>query len=207
MIYILAEGHGEIESASKLINKMWVNLQLPLIPIANAIRWSNLHKDQGLLKGVDFIRNKPNARGLIILRDDEDNCPANLAPLKAAFLRTLNAPFPIAYVIMYREYETIFISYLDHFNGQTVPHLIRGTIQFKDNINTPANPEAIRDAKGYITSMLVGGTTYKPTTDQLSLTQSLDINLLRVQGLPCIGTLERALIHIAVNLQSSTVYP
>lgn len=207
MIYILAEGHGEIEASTKLVYKIWHNLNLPKTHIGKAIRWKNLHQDQGIKKGIEYIRSKKDVSGLLILRDDEDNCPATIAPLKSKFIITLNVNFPISYVIMYREYETLFVAYLKHFMGKSIPHLIRGNIDFSNNIAIPHNPESIRDAKGLISSALSGTTSYKPTTDQLSLTQAIDINLLRQTQLPSFGSLERAILNLSNNQNSFVVYP
>jgi hypothetical protein len=52
-------------------------------------------------------------------------------------------------------------------------------------------PEGPRDAKGVMSSLMPAGRAYKPTTDQLALTQMVDFDKLRVSGLPCFGTLER----------------
>ncbi|MBL7690384.1 MAG: DUF4276 family protein [Flavipsychrobacter sp.] len=207
MIYILGEGHGEELAASKLINKMWANLGLPHQPVAKTIRWKNLHTDVGLNKGIEHIRAKGNAQGLIIMRDDEDSCPARLAPEKSRFIDTLNFDFPISYNIMYREFETIFVAYFDHFRGRAIPHSIRGEIKFRENIEKPANPETIRDAKGAVSNAFIGNSSYKPTTDQLSLTQAIDIDLLRGTGLPCFESLERGLLHISENIGRRSVYP
>ena len=50
MIYILAEGHGEVNAASKLISKICYNLGYFDTHIATAIRTKNLHKEIELLK-------------------------------------------------------------------------------------------------------------------------------------------------------------
>ena len=208
MIYILAEGHGEVEAAGKLIHKIWNNLGLPSVPIGIAKKWPNLHLERGIQKGIEFIRSKKDIDGLIILRDDEDNCPAKLAPKIGEFIRRMNAPFPISYIIMYREFETLFVAYLTHFRGKTIKHNIgKGFITFNNDIYIPENPESIRDAKGEISNALTGSFRYKPTTDQLTLTQALDIDLLRATNLPCFGSLERGILHIANNVNKGSVYP
>lgn len=208
MIYIVVEGHGEVEAATKLVFKLWFDLGLPPnIVISKAIRWVNLHKDEGVRKAVEHIRNKSNVSGLLIIRDSEDDCPATLAPKIAGYIRSLNPPFPVAYHLMYREFETLFVAYLDEFEGKEIDHLVSGKLIFKEEINKPEDPESKRDAKSIIKTALSGSRSYKPTTDQATLVNALDIGILRGKQLPCFGTLERCLKHLSGSQGTGLIYP
>ncbi|MEL7220309.1 MAG: DUF4276 family protein [Bacteroidota bacterium] len=207
MVYILVEGHGEVEAISNLINRLWQDLNLPFKPISSPpIRWKNIYRRQGLIKGCEYIRMKGNATGLLILHDSEDFCPKEVAPQKAQIIRDLNLPFPVSCVLMYREYEVLFLPCLDTMAGKKIidprgierPGIIQGATFDGDF-------EARRDTKGIISSFFPRNRTYKPTTDQLALTRMINFDLVRKAHVPCFGSLERGLSFIANN--QSGVYP
>jgi Domain of unknown function (DUF4276) len=208
MLYILVEGHGEVKSVSNLVNRLWNDLGLKHIPIYPPIRWPKVHSEEGIKKGIELVLSRGNATGLLIIRDDEDNCPKEFAPYKAEFIRTLNIPFPVSYHLMYREYEVLFLPCLHIMAGKLLVDE-RG-IEREGIINGArfeGDFEQNRDVKGIISSFFPQNRKYKPTLDQLPLTRMIDFELLRESEVPCFGTLERCLKHIEQNLGSSSVYP
>ena len=50
-----------------------------------------------------------------------------------------------------------------------------------------------KDTKEWLSKNMPSGHAYKPIFDQITLTRMLDFTILRQSGLPCFGTLERAL--------------
>lgn len=207
MIYILAEGHGEIKAATKLVSRICKNLGYDDMIFADAIRCKNLHREDDLLKSIKSIQYRKDAEGLLIIKDEDDKCPKIEAPKIASVIRNQTMPFPISYHLMYREFETLFCAYLDNFKGKEIKHTTIGTIKFKDDVSAPENPETKRDAKGMISKAMQGGRIYKPSVDQLTLTQAMDINILRSLNVPCFGTLERCLTHLKINKGKFSVYP
>ena len=209
MIYILVEGHGDTGAVSNLVNRLWNDLQLPYIPIHTpGIRWKNLHQRKGLERGVEYIRTKHDASGLLIVRDDEDNCPVDVVPTVTGILREFNAPFPIAYHIMYREFETLFLPCLRIFAGREIKYDFgEGKIRIHPKANFEGDFERNRDAKGIMSQFFPPGKSYKPSLDQLPLTRLINFEILRQSELACFGTLERCLNHLANNQENPTVYP
>jgi hypothetical protein len=206
MFQLFVEGKGEALAAQKLVQKMASYLGLSDCFFSLGRRIPNLHTIDGLQRAVLYGKETKNLDGILILRDDEDNCPAEVAPKHAKFLRSLKMPFPIAYCILYREFETLFVAYADEFAKKPVPHLVRGQFNFEKSIQSPDNPEQIRGAKEWLTRRLQGR-VYKPTTDQLSLTQAMDIAVLQQKGLACTETLERCIRFLRENRGISAVYP
>lgn len=207
MFKLFVEGHGELGSANKLVQKIIAHDEHENIYFSPAQRMPGVHKDDVLKKIVDICRLDANTEGILIIRDDEDNCPRELAPEKARFLRTLSPPWPIAYCIMYREFETLFVAYADEFKGKTISHLIKGEIRFSETLQKPENPETIRGAKEWISRAMVGNRAYKPTVDQLSLTSALNVSTLIGKNLPCVQTLRNCISHLVKNKNQSQVYP
>lgn len=65
--YVLVEGHGEVQAVGNLLSRLSDDLGI-YFPWSNPIRWKNLHTEDGLRKGAEFIRARTNVRALLILR-------------------------------------------------------------------------------------------------------------------------------------------
>lgn len=194
--YLLVEGKGEVEAAGNLVARMGMELGFPL-PWASPMRWNNLHlwearKPSGVRNGAEFFRNRGDVGSLLILRDEDDACPRMLAPEISGRLRTLCLPFPVAYVLLHPEYEVLFLPCLPAmgyppWNGATW--------------------EARRGIKEWLTSQLPRGRSYKPTVDQLPMTRKIDFAVIRQSGVPCFGSLERAIQFLGDHEGTSSAYP
>lgn len=207
MFYLFVEGHGENVAAQKLIHKLIHHYQFGNYFFSEGKRWKNLHLVEGLEKAVRYAALQDDIEGVLLLRDSDDDCPKTLAPQIAGILRNLKMPFPIAYCLMYREFETLFVAYLNEFSGLTIPHLQHKNLTFQNNIPVFDNPESKRDAKGVVSDYLLRVGTYKPTVDQASITQALNIGVLETKNIPCFHTLVRCAKHLIENIGMSSVYP
>ncbi|WP_438031367.1 hypothetical protein [Sorangium sp. So ce233] len=65
----------------------------------------------------------------------------------------------------------------------------------------------MRDVKGWLTDHFPQGRVYKPTLDQWPMTRMIDVPTLRAAGVPCFGTLERALAFLASSFGGTGVCP
>jgi hypothetical protein len=195
--YLLVEGHGELEAAHNLVVRLGCQVGFPL-PWAKPRRWPNLHqweasRSGGVLLGAELVRKKPDVGALLILKDEDDGCPKELAPAVADRLRNLNLPFPTAYVLLRPEYEVLFLPCLS-------------MLGFPD-WDKPSW-EARRGIKEWLSKQLPSGRSYKPTVDQLPFTQKIDLDTVRTAAVPCFGSLERAVAFLRDNLTSrDAVYP
>lgn len=202
-LYALVEGRGEVAAAQNLLVRLSHRIGL-FTPWAPPLRWTNLHQWEaprrgGILKGAEFIRSKPDVSGLLILRDEDDDCPAQRAPMIAAQLRALGLPFPTAYVLLKPEYEVLFLPCLHLMSEHGFPE---GLEWDRDDW------EARRGVKEWLSKQLPGDEHYKPTILQLDLTRCLDFDLLERANVPCFGSLTRALelLRDAQGMQG-LVYP
>ena len=195
--YILVEGHGEVQAAHNLIVRLTAE-QGFYRPWTTPRRWLNLHQweskhSRGVKAGAEVMRPKSDIGALLILRDEDDLCPKDLAPMMASRLESLMLPFPVAYVLLHPEYEVLFLPCLDclgfpPWDGETW--------------------ESRRGIKEWLSGQLPKGRSYKPTVDQLSMTQKLDFERIRQAGVPSFGSLERALRFLAEHWgQKGLVYP
>lgn len=168
------------------------------LPWTKPRRWPNLHqwvakRSGGVKAGAESVRSKADAGALLILKDEDDGCPKELAPQMAKKLRRLNLLFPTAYVLLRPEYEVLFLPCLKRM----------GFSPWNSN-----SWEARRGIKEWLSRQLPQGRSYKPTVDQLLMTQKIDFPTLRAAGVPCFGSLERAIRFLSLNLkQPGSVYP
>jgi hypothetical protein len=207
--YILVEGHGEVAAAGNLVTRLWQQTGHPL-PWRAPLRWKNLHMRKGIESGAGYIRRQPDAGALLILRDEDDACPRESAPQMAAWLSSLRLPFPTALVLFHPEYEVLFLPCVAQLAGRPIvqtksherPGLLPGTTYVGDW-------ERHRGVKEWLSRHFPRGVSYKPVQDQLPMTRMLDLDVVRAAGVPCFGTLERALGFLAGSIGAGTggVYP
>jgi hypothetical protein len=206
MIHVFVEGHGETLAVGKLIHRLWQNLELPNIPIRTPIRDSRIHTDLGLKKIVESSI-PVNPSGLLIIRDSEDDCPKEVAPRISNFISEIDPKFPVAIVLMYREFETLFLSISHHLAGLELTYATKSKILLNPGFRIDFSPESKRDAKKELNDLFPGNMIYKPSIHQLPLTQLSKIEWLREAQLPCFGSLERALRHLAHPQPGKICYP
>jgi hypothetical protein len=203
--YILVEGHGELGAVDNLVSRLSQEVGF-LTPWAKASRWPNLHQRRGLEKGANLIRTKPDVEALLILRDEDDACPAQLAPVMSGSLRELRLPFPSAVVLLHPEYEVLFLPCLPHMAGKALGSGPAARPGLKPGVTWEGPWEAKRGIKEWLSIQFPANRIYKPTLDQLPLTRLIDFAVLRESGLPCFGSLERALRFLSEGHKTGT-YP
>ena len=198
--YILVEGHGEVEAVQNLIVRLGSDIG-GFHPWSAPRRWTNLHQWKspgrgGVFRGAEFIRTKQDAAALLILKDEDDDCPKTTAPAVATRLRELVLPFPVAYVLLRPEYEVLFLPCIDQMGFPT------GTKWDGEHW------ESHRGIKEWLSRQWPRGKRYKPTVDQLPMTQKLNFQTLREAHVPSFGSLERALIFLNEHFgRPGGVYP
>ena len=210
--YLVVEGHGDGQAALNLVTRLTQDLGLVGLHWANPIRGRNLHQERGIQKAGELVRCKRDAAALLLLRDEDDGCPKQLAPLAAGWLRKLVLPFPAAVVLAHREFEALFLPCLSRMAGRK---LVGPEGVERDGLLPSSafcgNPESVRGVKEWLSERMPSGRVYKPTVDQLALTRLVDFQLLRgsVPPLPCFGSLERAVqfLHRQVGLERAETFP
>jgi hypothetical protein len=125
----------------------------------------------------------------------------------AAWVRDLSLPFPVAVVLFYKEYETLFLAGAGAMAGKDLRDERHRTIEkIPTEVLPHPTPEYPRDAKGWVATNLVRG--YKPTLFQTSLTGLLDFEVMEASALSSYRRLVRGLTFLSENLGvGGTVYP
>lgn len=189
---ILVEGQGELGAVDNLIARLWKRSGHGHVWMPPR-RWTSLHTAAGLTKAVQSYRSQ-GLGGLLVLRDEDDRCPAETAPALAALLASFALPFPVALVLLHPEYEVLFLPCLPSLAGKRLPDgrpALRADARW-----TRDSWESRRGVKEFLSSQYVPGKAYKPTLDQEPLTRMLDLDVVRRAEVPCFGTLERSLAFL-----------
>lgn len=205
---IVVEGKGEVEAATSLVARLWKDLDLRPISWTPARRWPKVHLEAEVAHACEWARGQRDVGALLLLRDEDDGCPADVAPRVSAWLSAARLPFPAAITLLHREYEVLFLASLSTIRGQDLvdergirrPGLVASARCDRDL-------ESIRGVKELLSSMYPPRRRYKPSLDQLPMTRLIDFAEVRNSRLPCFGTLERALRFLDPASESSGVYP
>lgn len=167
-IACIVEGHGEVEAVPILIRRMASDIGIyPDILPPMRVPASKLRKAGELERAVEFAARKCGDGGaILILLDADDDCPAELGPELLFRSVQARADRRIGVVLAKREYEAWFLAATESLAGR------RG---LPADLASPPDPEAIRDAKGWLADRMGGG-SYSETTDQPALTAQFDMN-------------------------------
>ena len=203
-LYTLVEGHGEVKAVPVLLSRLGRHLGVRT-PWAATLRWKNIHLWEprhggrgGLLQGLQFLRHKRNVGGVLVLRDEDDRCPREVAPEVSTLIADLDLPFRTAVTLLHPEYEVLFLPCMHRMQAAGFSTRTRWD---------RASWEARRDIKGWLSSQLPRGRSYKPTTDQKPMTEQIDFDELDAARVPCFGSLARAVRFLGSQEPTGRVYP
>jgi hypothetical protein len=166
----IVEGHGEVEAVSALLYRIAASVQFEgLLRVNPPIRvkaGAFLNDKIYFHKQVTLATAKATQAGgsVLILLDCEDDCPGTLGPDLLQRARAVRANVDIFVALAYREYETWFI---------TAARSLRGRRGLPPDLDPPAKPESIRNAKGWLSDRMK--VTYDPIIHQLEFTREFDL--------------------------------
>lgn len=101
-----------------------------------------------------------------MLLDADKDCPVELAMELLDRAQRQRPDRSIRVVVARSEFEAWFLASAHSLAGQ------RGLAQ---DLAPPPEPEAVRDAKGWLSDRTPRGRSYKPTVDQAALAQVFDL--------------------------------
>jgi hypothetical protein len=170
----VVEGHGKEEALPVLLRRIAADVdpQLPLnLPRPIRRPKSTLVKPGELENAVELAVRRVDGRGgVLVLLDADDDCPAQLGSALLQRARIQCGHVPLAVVIANREFEAWFLAAATSLRGH------RG---LGASLQPPAAPEAIQDAKGWLSARMVKPGRYVETLHQASLAARFDLNAAR----------------------------
>lgn len=206
MIYVAVEGHGELGAMDNLLARLATHTGLSLL-FKEAKRYPKLQIEEGISKVINVAEVTDGVTGVLIIRDEDDRCPKESIPQIMDIVRRNHVRLPVAFVLLYREYETLFIPCLNYFlNKEVTMGTGKKVVLITERQEHEIDPESKRDAKGYI-SRHFKEDNYKQTIHQLPLTRLINFEVLDESDLACYGTLKRALSFLADHEKRVNIYP
>ncbi len=173
-IACIVEGHGEVHAVPVLLRRVVAALRPGAeLHVAHPIRIpkSRLVRPGELERAIELAaRGITLGDGIVVLVDADDDCPAQLGPELLARARRARSDRRIAVVIAKREFEGWFIAAAPSIAGH------RGLAR---NLETPADPEGVKDAKGWLRARSDAGASYQETVDQAALAGVFDFTAAR----------------------------
>lgn len=174
-IACIVEGHGDEIAvpvllrrvANEVFDEPWVEVPRPIRQHrGRLLRAGELERTTDLA-----ARRVQTARGgVLIVVDADDDCAARLAPELLARAREHSRGVPVAVVLAIKEFEAWFLAAASSLAGRR---------SLAAELLDHDTPEAVRDAKGWLTRHQPHGHTYSPALDQASLAEAVDLHLAR----------------------------
>lgn len=182
----IVEGHGDGAALPVLLRRLVLLIDPTRVVAARRpIRASRsrLVRDGELERMVELAARqvKGEAGALLVLVDADDDCAAALGPELLRRAVRARPDMASASVVAVREFEAWFLASAPSLAGR------RG---LPPTLQPPADPEAIRDAKGWLQERRVDGLAYSPTIDQPALAAVFDLHSARA-GAPSFDKLWR----------------
>ncbi|MBL8219834.1 MAG: DUF4276 family protein [Bryobacterales bacterium] len=117
---------------------------------------------------INTLAVKYPKHAILVLIDSDDDCPKSLGPQLLSRAKAARPDLHISVVLAHREYEVWFLASAESLAGKRL---------LPANLAAPADPEAFRDAKGWLNKQMSPSNRYSPTLDQAALSASLDLHL------------------------------
>jgi hypothetical protein len=169
----VVKGHGDREAAPILVRRIVDRVHSSVrAHILHPIRIprSRLVKPGELERAVQLAALHLEGWGaVLVLLDADDDCPAQLGPELLHRATQICSHVPLSVVLAKREFEAWFLASAESLRGyQGLP----------PDLGPPADPEGVRDAKGWLGDRMAER-KYVETLDQPSLARRFDIDLAR----------------------------
>lgn len=171
----IVEGHGEVAAVPILIRRTVRHLSpRQFVDVLHPIRVqrNKIVKSGVLEKYVQIAAQRLGENGgILVLLDADRDCPMSLGAALLDRASKARADWTIKVVLAKAEFEAWFLASANSIAGKRGIH---------PSCTPPRDPEAIRDAKRWLTNRMPRGSSYKPAADQAALTQCLDIGAARM---------------------------
>ena len=165
----IVEGFAEVESIPVLMRRFlgeWSKYKLEIGKPVRVPRYQVIKQGE-LERRVAMAMQRPNCQAIVIILDADDDCPKDFAPELLRRAEQAAQDTLVSVVLPKSEMESWFVGSIES---------LRGTRGISAEACSPHNPEAIRDAKGYLTQAMEGSHRYMEVDDQPALAAKFNIN-------------------------------
>jgi len=215
-IVLFVEGDGEADAVPQLVKRLLTeqNAWDAVILDEHPFRVGEVNKIvkddyREWKRKLSASLKRVNVGGVLLILDGDTKkvgsipfCAATVARSLAKVARNIGggSTFSVATVFARQEYESWLIAGIESFAGKTFPdgRTFRAQITVPEG-DLEASP---RDAKGWLNKAIDGG--YKPTRDQATLTQWLELQAVRKRGMRSYQRLESAVLELVTAIRSES---
>ena len=167
----IVEGQGDVEAVPILLRRLlYERAEHFGLYVAKPIR---VPRDKLLKQGVLeryvelAVQTREGCEAVLVLFDADDDCPAQLGPKLTERAKTATG-LPILVALAKTEFESWFVGSIES---------LRDTCSIDPSAESPADPESIRGAKGWIRKRMPSNRCYSEPTDQPTLAAKFDIDI------------------------------
>ena len=174
-VLAIVEGHGEVSALPVLIRRIAGEVSPDLVvetPRPIRLPRNRIVKEGELERAVALASRKAGSDGcILVLLDADRDCPAELALQLLARAVAVCPDRDIRAVLANTEYEAWFLA---------AAHSLAGQRGLDETLAPPDNPEAVQDAKGWLSARMPLGRGYRARLDQAALTATFDMATARL---------------------------
>ncbi|MEW6433225.1 MAG: DUF4276 family protein [Myxococcota bacterium] len=163
-VFIIVEGQGDASALPVLLRRLAAEENLGITIAGRPWREprARILAADTLQRVLDVARRQADAA--MIVFDADDECAVELARKVGTLAGQVCPGFPVSVIVAVREYEAWFLASAESLRG------VRG---LPADLERPDAPEAVRDAKGWLSAHMPR--RYSPTLDQPALTAALSV--------------------------------
>jgi len=169
----LVECDGEVQSVPLLLRRIIATINpevTPTLPQGFRHPAGSILRAGGLERALDAVALRYPGHAILVLLDSDDDCPKELGWSLVQRAEAARPDLTISIVLAHREYEAWFLAAAES---------IAGFRNLQEPLLSPGDPEAIRNAKGWLTERMGSTARYSPTQDQASLSSCFDLAAAR----------------------------
>ncbi len=174
----VVEGQGEAAALPVLLRRLVAEIDpdrpsqiLPPVRV-NRTKMTRPSEAEKYL-GLAMAKLGDQLGAVLVLLDADDDCAATLGPELLRICRNIRPDVSVSVVLAVAEFEAWFLASADTLGGR------RG---LPADLEAPADPETIRDAKGWLRARRIDGLGYSPTVDQPALAALFDLATARARA-------------------------
>ncbi len=170
----IVEGQGDVKAVPvllrRIVEQIAPDVTVSVLPPLRVQR-SKLVRAGELERAITLASKRlPRDGAILILVDADDDLACELAPALLERAQQARGDMIVSTVLAVREYEAWFLA---------AAQSLRSRRGLRSDLEAPADPEAIRDAKRWLDQRMMPGATYSPAVDQAALTAVFDLAAAR----------------------------
>jgi len=165
----VVEGQGDEAALPLLLRRLHPDL---VVPRPVRVPRGKMTREDEITRAVQLAASKAGEQSkVLIVLDSDDDCPVELAAQIGGWgAKRLGDEARVSVVVAVQEFEAWFLASAESLSG------LRG---LNDSLRAPENPEAVSDAKRWLTQNMTGSRAYKETVDQPALAAQFDLSQAR----------------------------